>query len=128
MMTMKKLAFLAVIALIFVACSKEQRQSRKMDGDWSLTTYNGSGLESGESETLSFSKDKKGEGTGSYTYTYDGESYTFKFDYKIIDENLTISTTEDGFTYSEIMSIKDLSKKELTLQDSDGDISVYEKK
>ncbi len=122
---MKKIAFLAVIALLFVACSKEQRQNRKIDGDWNLETYDGKGLESGETETMSFEKDKKGEGSGTYTSTYNSESYSVKFTYKIIDDKLTISITEDGVSYGTIFTIKELKNKEMTLAEPDGSLSVY---
>ncbi|MBU2018111.1 MAG: lipocalin family protein [Bacteroidetes bacterium] len=125
---MKKLAFLAVVALLFVACSKEQRQSRKMDGDWQLETYDGQAPASGESESISFSKEKNGAGEGTFTSTNDGQSYSQKFTYQIVDDKITIAINEDGFSYGVILTIKELKRKDLTLVDPEGKISVYSKK
>jgi hypothetical protein len=125
---MKKLAFLTLVALLFVACSKEQRQNRKIDGEWKLETTNGKANGSNESESLKFEKDKNGAGKGTFTNTYDGSSYSQDFTYVITDEKITVSIKEDGVSYGVILTLKELKKNDMTLVNPGGDVSVYSKK
>lgn len=119
---MKKLAFFAIIALVLISCSKEQRTSRKLDGTWKLTKFNGEGVPEGLIETFTFSKDKKGKGDGTYKYSYGNFNQNIALQYVVVKENLNI--TYDGG--SESYTILTLEKGLLEIKDEDGEIATYE--
>lgn len=124
---MKKLAFLAVTALLFVACSKDQRMSRKLDGTWNLETYDGKAPASGDSESVAFTKDKDGAGKAVYSYKNGNYSGSVTFDYRVDGDYLITSLTENNVTYSDTATIVTLKGKDLELKDSDNKVSKYSK-
>lgn len=120
---MKKLAFIALIALLSVSCSKEQRINRKIDGEWKLKMYNGGGVSDGLIETYTFSKDKKGKGIGVYKYVYGNTNSSIPFDYYITNDDISLKYDQGSSVYT--VELKD--KNNLMLTDSKGNLSEFEK-
>jgi len=122
---MKKLALLFVaVTLVLASCSKERKLNKRLDGEWTLATWDGTALPSGESLTIKFEKDKKDN--GKYTSTYTGAlgtdietgTYTLEADEKITMTDASGSSTATVTSYD---------KENLTIND-DGDVMVFKKK
>lgn len=118
---MKKIALLAVLALLFIGCRKESQEHKKIVGEWKLTASTKSESKEVPNATFIFEKIKKGVRSGVYYYEDDSTSGRFEFNYIIIEDELTYS-----FPYGENFAegnftIKELGKDRLTLyNDFDG--------
>ncbi len=126
---MKKILFalLAITTLSLSSCSKEQTINRQLDGSWNATIVDDVAVPSGTSVTYTFSKDKKGKGTGTYTASgfgaFDG---TYNFNYTIVDDKITWTYTNSSV--SEVYTVSDHSKKDMTFTNTDGEKTVLEAK
>jgi hypothetical protein len=117
---------LALIAVLFSSCSKEQRLNRKLDGTWSVTSIDGNAMSSGESITMTFSKDKKGRGdfVMNFTDPIFGNS-TEQGDYKLTtDEQLSFFYTDGAV---DVVRITDYSKEDLTFLTESDDTYILKK-
>lgn len=142
---MRKLILgLAVIA-IAVACNKDQKAVRTLDGEWTLIkrTYTEDGLsvdetpDSDESETIAFSKCKlkKDEFCDvSITFQDPSGSETENYMYKVKDdgETLVLKITFNGIAIEQDAIIEELSKDELSIKiefpDGSSSTANYEKR
>ncbi len=122
---MKKLLFalLAVTVLVSSSCSKEKKINRRIDGSWKEVSYNGVAVPADEQSTITFSKDKKG-GTGTMSYSI----ISIPFTYTLVEDKMTIVSTIDGISDTEIVTINTYEKDKLEWTDSDGDKSTFEPK
>ncbi|ASS49450.1 MAG: hypothetical protein A3D31_02980 [Candidatus Fluviicola riflensis] len=112
------------LTLFFVtACSKDQRISRKIDGDWKATVFMGSNLDPDEEIRFTFNKDRNGEGTGTMVYTDWGMDEVYGVKYFIKNDYLTMIVDQDAVVFT----INDITRKKITLTDNYGDATILEK-
>ncbi len=120
---MKNVLSILTVAILFIAtsCSKESKLNRKLDGTWTLTSYNNA-APSGVA-TFAFVKDKK---TGTFTET-DG-NFTGTGTYTLTsDKTITTTVTYFGQPEISIYTVVDYSKTELTLLDQSAKTWVFTK-
>jgi len=114
MKTLKQL-FLGVIAVtMLIACSKEKKISKQLEGTWTITEVvtiiNGSSSTDNTETTTTFNKD----GTGSASSSGSGTNpFPSEFTWSNTAEKLTIIDTKNPETF--IFDILDHSKKEMKL-------------
>lgn len=142
---MKKLIFALAVVSIVMACNKDQKAVRILDGKWQLEkqeyTENGITItveaNSSQSETLEFSKCKlkKDEFCDvKITTLEDNEITVSDYSYKVEDEGreLVLQGNFDGLLISQSFEIEELTKKELVLeityQDGSSNSATYEKR
>lgn len=119
---------MVTVAILFASCSKENKLNKRLDGSWNVVSIDGTTLGSDLSIVFSFSKDKKGKGTYSYTWTSMGSSNVETGTYVLTDDT-KITITETGETIGDDYLIKDYSKTDMTVSDTDGsDVMVLKKK
>lgn len=124
---MKKVLSSLAIAVLLLAtsCSKEAKLNRKIDGDWNVTTVDGTAVASNEKMTFSFNKDKKDNGKVVLTDVQDGVSISANGTYTLTDDkiiNMVITFLGENETW--MYTVEDYSKKSMKLKDEDG--MVYE--
>lgn len=112
-----------LLLLIVTGCNKDQRSNRKIDGDWTASTFMGTSVNQGESYVFSFDKDKNGEGKGTIKVTDTFGSEVYVMTYFIKNDHLTLIVEEDPIVFT----INTLEKEELIMTDSYGDKTVLEK-
>ncbi|PWH86190.1 hypothetical protein [Brumimicrobium oceani] len=122
---MKKVLFIALASLLFVACSKEKRIEKnlwKKGGEWNIesaqeTYKNQEDPSQNYSETylnygtLQFDKD----GSGSMTFTDGNSAYSEKITYTNTETELTIFDSEGAGTVFDL----DWERNEITLTTSE---------
>jgi hypothetical protein len=111
-------------ALLMVSCSKEQRQSKKLDGNWEINTINGQDPGDDYKETVEFSASKKGIGSGTITYDTPNFSGPVPFTYTVIDERLEV--VEPGIILD--FAIQKLDETDLELNLGDTLLFTYKRK
>jgi hypothetical protein len=118
------LLFSLAFILILASCSKDQRNNRRIDGEWHATIFMGEDPEVfNEAYYFTFNHDKKGEGTGTVEWV-DG-SFSEVYGMKYFLKNDYLSMIIDG--ESLIFTIKSLSRKKIELTDAEGEATVLEK-
>jgi len=115
------------VAIMFASCSKSNKLNKRLDGEWNVVTIDGTALGSGESVVIKFTKDKKGKGAYVTTFTFSGVSDTETGTY-VLEDDTKITMTETGETTGDVSLIKDYSKTDLTLTDTDGSDAIVLKK
>jgi hypothetical protein len=124
---MKKiLSVLVVVAIVVASCSKEKKLNKKLDGEWTVVTFDGVAPTSGTSIMIKFEKDKK-EGKYTLTQTDPSGTDTQTGTYVLIEDE-KIVMTETGTTDKDTSVVKDYSKTDLTLTDTDGTSPIVLKK
>jgi hypothetical protein len=129
-----------VLFVVMLSCSKDQRLSRKLDGEWLMTTYYDEPVVAPERGILTLIKGKRGTGEGSFSYTQpvnvggtiETQTYTDKITYTIRDDRMTISPVGSLFSTSygflqDAFTIQEATKTRLVLVDSNNEICVFEK-
>ena len=118
-------SFLTIFAIILLvtACSKDQRISRKIDGDWKAIVFMGSNPDPDEEIKFTFNKDSEGEGTGTMVYSDWGSTDVYGVKYFIKNDYLTMVVDQDAVVFT----INEITRKKITLTDSYGDATILEK-
>lgn len=111
------------IVLLLTACNKDQRTSRRIDGDWTASVFMGSVMNPGEEVNFSFDKDEKGEGKGLIEVKDNWGTEVYAMKYYIKNDYLTIIVDEDPLVFT----INSLDRKKIKLTDTYGDATVLEK-
>lgn len=110
---------LAVAAIGLVACSKEKKVNKRLDGSWTLVSENDKEIADDSKTVLTFNKDKK-EGTGSRMYTTsDGISTTTEFTYTLDNNVLTVDNN--------MYTVVTYEKAELVLKSTNGTTELTQK-
>ena len=95
---MKNLLYLSIAALFFIACSKDQKAVKNLEGTWTRTglTHNGVTAIDTSVTTYAFQtcKVKKGDCPG--TMTSDGKGYDFTYNFTDKGEKFTITLSVLG--------------------------------
>lgn len=123
MKSMKYLLPLYLLVLVLTGCNKDQRISRKIDGDWEAIVFMGSTPDPDEKIIFSFDKDKNGEGKGTIELKDNWGTEVYGIKYFIKNDYLTIIADEDPLVYT----ITSLDRKTIKLTDSYGDATILEK-
>lgn len=129
---MKRLLLVCAVGLIAVACNKNQKAVKKLDGVWEVTsikyTEDGTteeGLIDGYSATLTFDgcKLKKDEFCGLTTVTsFGGDTETDTQVYRVVDDGETLETKENATSTSiDRLEIVELDKENLKLKEIEDD-------
>lgn len=136
---MKKLFFLGLLALLFVACNKNQKAVKKLDGEWNavsyVVTYDGMSedylVTEGFGFTIKFDNCKLKKDnfcTSTWTQTYPGEApYVMLVDYRVTSEGESLEFRDPEYPSELIvMTIVELTNDKLvfTLDDGDGDLTT----
>lgn len=127
---MKKLLMIAVVALMAVACNKDQRAVKKLDGTWkatSLTVSEGATtidvLESGMTYKMTFDGCKlKDDEFCNLTVTLANgtDSETNTFIYRVTNDGTRMETKEDAASTSiDAIEIEELTRSSLKLTQTD---------
>ena len=137
---MKKLALsisaIAIALVITVACSKDQKVVKQLEGDWKVTavTYNGAAAPAEEYANTTYSfekcKVKKGDCAGTMSYNDPTKgTVSFPFTYSISEKGtifkmtLTITGLGSETTSSDIVE-SSKTKFVFSNKDADGDVTV----
>lgn len=121
---MKQLLLFSLLVFIIASCSKDQRNNRRIDGDWHATIFMGENPATfNEAYYFTFDRDKKGEGTGTIEWVDGNFSEVYGLKYFI--KNDYLSMIVDG--ESLIFTIRSISRKKIELTDAYGDATVLEK-
>ena len=85
--------YLSLVALIFTACSKDQKAVNNLEGTWTRTglTWNGVTQVDTSATTYSFEKCKVKKGDCPGTMTSDGKSYDFTYNFTENGEKFTMT-------------------------------------
>ena len=123
---MKLVQSLLIVAILFqlVACSKNQRTNRTIEGTWTATTIAGVAASSTLKETLTFAKGKKGEGTGNVSITQGTVTEDGVMRYFIKNSRITLIVDETATVFYDIEALSD---SEMTLKDVEGALTVLTK-
>lgn len=123
-MKSKKYFLFALLGLLLLtACNKDQRISRKIDGDWEAIVFMGSTPDPDEKIIFSFDKDKNGEGKGTIELKDNWGTEVYGINYFVKNDYLTIIADEDPVVYT----ITSMDRKTIKLTDSYGDATILEK-
>lgn len=110
---------IAVAAIGLVACSKEKKVNKRLDGSWTLVSENDQDISDKSTTVLTFMKDKK-EGTGSKVYTTsDGIASTTEFTYTLDNNVLTVNT--------DMYTVEEYTKEVLVLSSTNGTFALKQK-
>lgn len=132
---MKKLFFVATVALVFASCSKDQMAVKKLDGTWLVTeaSYSYGGVsytptEDDETVEYTFENCKLADEeycSASITYTDEDGSSTDNQVFKVTNDGTTLIMQSDAeSTNSAEYTIEDLSRKELSLSLSEDGLTA----
>lgn len=119
----------AITAVIFVGCSKDNKYAKRLDGTWNVTSWMQGTTEQlveGISLAITFTKCKTKDEwcTGSQTFTLGTESETTAFEWQISEKGTVYTTRTNAETLVEnynVMTIDELTKKEATMSWTDDD-------
>ncbi|MCT4561635.1 MAG: hypothetical protein N4A41_09680 [Crocinitomicaceae bacterium] len=111
---MKKIVLFTILSLLFIACSKETRYNRKIEGDWVLLDIGGE-VQVTDIE-FQFRRENKTNGKGAIVVTENGSVTKTAFIYSM-EEDKIILTFLDGETHT--LRIDNLKKDEMNLIDVD---------
>lgn len=110
---------MAIAAFGLVACSKEKKVNKRLDGSWTLVSENDKAIDDESTTVLNFMRDKK-EGTGTKVYTTsDGISSTTEFTYTLDNNVLTVG--------SDMYTVDEYTKEELVLSSTNGTFALTQK-
>lgn len=129
---MKKLLMIAVIALVAVACNKDQKVVKKLDGTWNCTswmeTYGGSSEEyiaDGYTFKMGFNNCKLKDDEFcevTITQTYDGESDIYAMEYRVAGGGTSLEIREKDYPSElTLFGIEEFEKDKMTLHLDYGD-------
>lgn len=130
---MKKILLIALITITAIACNKNQRAVKKLDGEWKVTkiTYTEDNVSESETDidmTLSFDncKLKNNEYCSmTTTLTSDSDTYTESGFYKVTSDGTILILADDlNGSDSEAITIVELSSKKLILEQVDGNEKI----
>ena len=126
---MKKILMIAAIALLAVACNKNQKAVKKLDGSWEQTSfkifYSGTsfelvGTEGFPTTTYTFENCKLKDDefcNGTITQANESGSVTDAILYRVTDDGTTLEYKDDTSSDTvEKITIEELSKEEATLK------------
>ncbi len=119
---MKAIVFVFLL-LGIVACQKDNRVSRKLDGTWTAEILFNDVPQNNESATFSFNDNGKGEGTGSYVVVNGAEQQVIGIEYFIKNNRLTILFDQQPMVFE----IVEQSNRELKLMDTQGGVTLLKK-
>lgn len=102
-----KYTLLTTMVVLAVACSKDQKAVKELEGTWEVTKQDGQTVSDSDKFTLKFDycKLRKDEYC-KYTQS-DNDGYSYQADYKVIDKGGTL-----------VQAVNDTSKGEIQLQSS----------
>jgi hypothetical protein len=121
--TMKPVITVLAILFIAVACSKNQRVSKKLEGSWTAKVYQGVETTSSFGASFTFAMEKHGEGTGSARYIIAGEAFESDMTYFVKNSRITIVSGGEA-TFFDILQQED---SKLILTDVAGDTTILTK-
>ncbi len=117
---MKKVLFILLVGLVFVACKKEDRIQKnlwKQGGEWNIDTWSYRMTSTNPSDnesnmianygTIRFNKD----GSGNITYTENNSAYTESFTYTNTENTITIFDVDGNGTIFDL----DWKRNEITM-------------
>ncbi len=119
---MKAIVFVFLL-LGIVACQKDSRVSRKLDGTWTAEILFNDVPQNNESATFTFNDNGKGEGTGSYVLVNGAEQQVIGIEYFIKNNHMTIIFDQSPVVFD----IVDQSNRELKLMDTQGGVTLLKK-
>jgi len=128
---MKRILMIALIAVTAIACNKNQKAVKKLDGTWKVTqliiTQDAFSVTQTDLDlTMTFHNCKlKNNEYCSLTTTLidDSVTKTSSMFYKVTSDGTILITADDtAGSENESMTIVELSKSQLTLQQTDGDL------
>ena len=119
------------LIILFASCSPENMLNRKLDGEWSLVSINGTKIEANYSKKIAFSKDGKG-GNVIYTTVSDNITEVKKGIYALIKTNsisIAFPNNAYGSGYeTEVYDFTNSSNTDLTLtQDRNNNTLIFKK-
>lgn len=137
---MKKIALLALLAVVMVACSKNQRTVNKLDGTWDVTEFK----VTEDGITVDIIEFSEGEFESQWTFekcklkdeefcpfisvtSFGGEPDTYTGLFRVSEDGAELQTKDDNSsTTVESSTIEYISggEMELTTEDEDGDKTV----
>jgi len=123
---MRLVQSLLIVVFLFqiVACSKNQRTNRTIEGTWTAITIAGVAASATLKESLTFTKGKKGEGTGRVSITQGTVTQDGVMRYFIKNKRITLVVDEQVTVFYDIEALSD---SEMTLKDVDGALTVLTK-
>lgn len=120
---MKYFLTIILLSVLLTACNKDQRTSRKIDGEWEATVFMGSVPDPDEHMIFTFDKDKNGEGKGTIELKDNWGTEVYGMKYYIKNDYLTIIADEDPIVFT----ITSFERKKIKLTDTYGDATILEK-
>jgi hypothetical protein len=123
---MKVFRFLScVLAILFLlSCSKDTRFCHRIDGTWTVTTFEDAVMVTGNSISYTFDKARHKKGTGNMAGTGIFSMAKTFFDYEVSDQTLTINSLNG----TQVFTIKDFSRSKITLLTQDNKTTVLQPK
>ena len=117
--------FIAILAIVFiaVACSKNQRVSKKLEGSWTAKVLGGVETTSDFGASFTFVMEKNGEGTGSARYIVGGEAIESNMTYFVKNSRITIVSGGEA-TFFDILQQED---SKFILKGVEGDTTILTK-
>lgn len=119
------LAIGVITGMVMVGCSKDQRKSKDLKGEWLLVEVNSNPINTSEfNEKVEFEPGKKGAGTGTIT-TQHGEdaAETNPFTYEVDGDQLNVEEPDTSFNFT----INELTDVKMTLVAFDTLFLSYDK-
>lgn len=123
--------FSAFIFLLASSCTKVQRMSRRIDGDWKAVKLFGEDPSAqGEEWIFRFEKDKKGKGTGTITVTteFGTETYKTRYTMKRTDRMYLTVGDEPGSQTNIAWDFEEFTKEKARMKDVYNDETILEKR
>lgn len=130
---MKTLFYLFVTLVVLSSCKPERVLNKQLDGEWTMTVYDGQAVPANYSETVKFSKKGSG-GDVITTLTIDGQTSIANGTYSLMKSS-TITFAyptglSTGYPYNTaVFDINEHSKTTFKITNQeDGKVFVYTKK
>lgn len=123
---------MVAVTMIFASCSKERKLNRKLDGEWSATSFSDAGVVTPVvapwSITMKFGKDKKDNGTFSMTISDGTDSEVYSGTYKLSDDKSIVLTQTSPTPDMDVWTVTEYTKTKLSVTDAYGDTYEFKKK